>query len=255
MTTPQLAPYLSLYEAASAISNKLVTSWTVSDVIGCAYRNEISICAPISTGATLVRVKPIKGEENTIFAEAGSLPFISAKSCRALLLTGQAEFTEMTYPSSANLAGELIETMVTVWKLAEGEIAPTFGIDDCRVSCDGLLQLIGKRTALKDLPVNKSNEPLIKGMSKLEIANAFQDVFWNYDQCKSNLSDYPKWLEPCLVMRGSRKSHVSHLWNPVLIALALMDSPRLVKLKRLDLVFTGLRDWLPDWQEKTELER
>ena len=157
MTAPQLAPYLSLYEAASAVSNKLGTSWTVSDLIGCAYKNEISICARISTGATLVRVEPIKGEENTIIAEAGSLTFISAKSCRALLLTGQAEFTEMTYPSSVNLAGKLTEAMITVWKLADGEIAPTFGIDDCRVSSDGVLQLISKQTAIKDLPITNSN--------------------------------------------------------------------------------------------------
>ena len=157
MTTPQLAPYLTLDEAALAISNTLGTSWTVSDLIGYAYRNEISICARISTGATLVRVESIKGEENTIIAEAGSLTFISAKSCRALLLTGQAEFTEMTYPSSVNLAGKLTEAMVTVWMLADGETAPTFGIDDCRVSSDGVLQLISKQTALKDLSITKDD--------------------------------------------------------------------------------------------------
>jgi len=255
MTTPQLAPYLSLDEAASYISKELGTSWTVSDLIGYAYRNEISICARISTGTKLVRVVPIKGEENNIIAEAGSLTFISAKSCRALLLTGQAEFTEITYPSSVNLAGKLTETMVTVWKLAEGEIAPTFGIVDCKVSSDGVLQLISKQTAIKDLPFNKSNETPIKGMCKLDIAKAFDGIKWSYDEWRNNLANIPKWLEPSLVSRGSKKSHVSHSWNPVIIALSLMDPPRNISIKRLDVVFLGLKKWNEEWQEKTELFR
>ena len=196
MTTPQLAPYLTLDKAASAISNKMGTSCTVSDLIGYAYRNEISICARISTGATLVRVGPIKGEENTIFAEAGSLPFISAKSCRALLLTGRAEFTEMTYPSSVNLAGNLIETMVTVWKLSEGEIAPTFGIEDCRVSSDGVLQLISKQTALKNLPKPQVSKPKTThslSQNWKDEARRLADEFFDKDtkmNCRRTLKGY-----------------------------------------------------------------
>lgn len=196
MKAPQLPPYLTLEEAAFTITNKLGTSWTVRDLIGYAYMNEISICARITTGAKLVRVEPIKGEENTIIAEAGSLPFISAKSCMALLLTGQAEFTEMTYQSSVNLAGMLIETMVTVWKLADGETAPTFGIDDCRVSSDGVLQLITKQTALKDLPktqvsIPKTTHSLSKNWK--DEARRLADEFFDKDtnmNCRRNLEGY-----------------------------------------------------------------
>jgi len=101
----------------------------------------------------------------------------------------------------------------------------------------------------------ETERPQLKGMSKLDIARAFDGIHFKYDEWDRNLADFPKWLEPCLVSRGSKKRHLSHLWNPVLIALALMDKPRYIPLKRLDLVFIGLKDWQSEWQDKSEYWR
>jgi len=106
-----------------------------------------------------------------------------------------------------------------------------------------------------DSPLIQTEKPQLKGMTKLDIAKAFDGVYWSYDKWNTNLADAPKWLEAARVARGSKKLHVSHLWNPVLIALSLMDNPRHIDIKRLDSVFIRLKDWQNEWNEKTELER
>jgi hypothetical protein len=45
----------------------------------------------------------------------------------------------------------------------------------------------------------------------------------------------------------------SSLWNPVEIAVALLDKG--IPIKKLDTVFVGLRDWSDEWKEKSEYFR
>jgi hypothetical protein len=272
MTTPELPPYLTLDEAAKTITKRLGEEWTARDLIGYAYRNEISIFARISTDAKMVRVEPIEGEKNIVIAEAGSLPRIGANACNTLLLAGEAEFTELTYPRTVNLLGQPVEAMVTVWKLAEGETAPIFRIDDCRLSSDGVLQLINKQTkTVIDLPKNQdyispAKTELIKGEPSKIIKRTFAGLHFNSDQWGRNLSDPPKWLEPCRVSIGSKGKRVSHTWNPVLIGIALIGktlttnqrgqitslTQKIITIEQVDLKFMQLKDWSDKWQEETE---
>ena len=100
--------------------------------------------------------------------------------------------------------------------------------------------------------VNRENKA-IKDEPKKVIMRVFSDIHFSYEKWGSNLANVPKWLEPCLVARGSKAKRVSHRWNPVLIGLALLDKG--ITFKRLDLAFMGLKEWKDEWEEKTDLMR
>lgn len=146
---PPLPLYLTLEEAAAAISARLGQQWTVSDILDRAANDEISIVARIPTACRLVRCEPMEGKPNEIDVPAGSLPRISAKAARTLLLAPAASFDELTYPRTIDFLGEPLEVMATVWELAPGETAPEFTVTDCRVSGAAVLEL-EKRYGGKD---------------------------------------------------------------------------------------------------------
>jgi len=111
-------------------------------------------------------------------------------------------------------------------------------------------------------------EPIVKGLTKRQIARAFEDVYWSYDRWIKYLGSSPKWLKSCRVAIGSRAKQVSHTWNPVLIGIALIGRTppdkslkinslgvRVITVNQLDSVFSKLKDWEKDWIEKTEIER
>ena len=141
MDYPPLPPYLTLEEAAQALTGRLSQQWTPCMVLGCATRHEISVFARIGHAVRLVRVEPIEGEQNEIIGEAGSLPRISAKAVSALLLAGVASFAELTYPRTIDFFGEPAAVTMTEWTLAPGEAAPEIRSDDCRVTSEGVEQL------------------------------------------------------------------------------------------------------------------
>jgi len=142
MDHPPFPPYLTLTEAAQALTARLGQQWTGKHVLGCASRGEISVYARIAHAVRLVRVAPIDGEPNEIIGEAGSLPRISAKAVQALLLSDVADFKELTYTRSVDFFGKPEKTSVTEWTLAPGETAPTISPDACRVSREGVEQLL-----------------------------------------------------------------------------------------------------------------
>lgn len=88
-------------------------------------------------------------------------------------------------------------------------------------------------------------------LTKQPIINAFEGVYWSREQWSKYLASPPQWLTSCRVAKGNKT--VSATWSPVSIGLALRDKG--VVLKRLDLVFMGLKDWKDEWQESTELMR
>ena len=84
-----------------------------------------------------------------------------------------------------------------------------------------------------------------RGITKQQVMNAFEDLHFDRDHWGKNLSTPPNWLIPCRVALGNKKT--SALWNPVLIAAALVD--KRIAMKKLDAVFVGLRDWAAEWSE------
>jgi hypothetical protein len=113
----------------------------------------------------------------------------------------------------------------------------------------------------------KSNkEGLVKCLTKQNIANAFEGIYWSRDKWLKYLASPPIWLESCRDAKGNKK--VSATWNPVSIGLALIGrkppdtsakistlSVKMITVTQLDSVFRRLKDWENDWKEKTELER
>ncbi len=92
--------------------------------------------------------------------------------------------------------------------------------------------------------------PAIKGVDKRKVQAAFQNIKWDYDHWGKNLASPSDKLKACRIAPGSKKA--SALWNPVDIALYLLDES--IKRKTLDAVFVRLPDWADEWREKTTLE-
>lgn len=90
-----------------------------------------------------------------------------------------------------------------------------------------------------------------RGITKQQAITAFSGMHFNEERWSRNLADPPKWLADCRVARGNK--NISAMWNPVFIALALLDKG--VPLKRLDSVFVRLRDWAGDWSETSDVFR
>lgn len=97
-----------------------------------------------------------------------------------------------------------------------------------------------------DTPFTEKERIAVKGLTKQKVITAFEGLhFVTAEQWSRALANTPKWLEPCKVMKGTKKT--SALWNPVLIAVALLD--KYVPIKKLDAVFVGLKDWTDEWKE------
>ena len=94
-------------------------------------------------------------------------------------------------------------------------------------------------------------EAVAKGITKQQVITAFEGLHFNADQWGKYLASPPEWLANCRVMRGNKKT--SALWNPALIATALLDKK--ITIKKLDAVFIRLSDWADEWQEKSDYQR
>ncbi len=89
----------------------------------------------------------------------------------------------------------------------------------------------------------------VSGITKQQVIGAFEGLHFSTDaQWSKALADVPKWLEPCRVLKGKPgNKRDSALWNPVLIAIALLDKG--IPIKKLDMVFVKLKDWADEWRE------
>lgn len=107
---------------------------------------------------------------------------------------------------------------------------------------------IGDQTA--HAPKNETT----KGISKGEVINSFNDVYYDRDQWDKYLADPPEWLKPCRTVPGKKGSNrQSSLWSPVLIAAALLDKG--ITVNKLDAVFVGLPEWADEWREASDYFR
>lgn len=111
---------------------------------------------------------------------------------------------------------------------------------------------VGFATNSKEVDKKLTSQKITcKAVQKKVIQKVFNGLHFDYDQWGRALGDVPKWLINCRVSRGSKGKRVSHTWDPVLIGLALMDKG--ITKKQLNLAFMGLKEWLKEWQEKTDL--
>lgn len=143
---PPLPRYLTLEEAAQAMTDRTGKQWTPRQILGCAERHEITIFARISHAVKFVRVRPIEGRTNEIAADKGSLPILDTEAIRALLLAGEAHSTGWEEPATVDFFGEPVEAWQKVFELAPGEDAPLVHPDGCRVTAAGILQLVDTHT-------------------------------------------------------------------------------------------------------------
>lgn len=143
---PPLPRYLTLEEAAQAMTDRTGKQWTPRQILGCAERHEITIFARISHAVKFVRVRPIEGRTNEIAADKGSLPILDTEAIRALLLVGEAHSTGWEEPATVEFFGEPVEAWQKVFELAPGEDAPLVRPDGCRVTAAGVLQLVDTHT-------------------------------------------------------------------------------------------------------------
>lgn len=93
-------------------------------------------------------------------------------------------------------------------------------------------------------------ESLPQGLTTGQIAVAFEDVYWSYEQWKSNLGDCPKWLKEARMTRGARGKDAS-TWDPVELASQLLEKDSTLKIK-IDQTFKnklGLAAWSGKWDE------
>ncbi len=250
---PPLPRYLTLDEAAQAMTDRTGKAWTARQILGCAERHEITVFARIGHAVKFVRVRPIEGKTNEIAAEAGSLPILDTKAIQALLLTGEAKSSGWEELTTIDFFGEPVEAWALVFELAPGMQAPRVQADDCRVTAAGVLRLVADYTAPaapEAAPVvaeSASNGPL--PLTTSDIAFCFDGIRWNEQQWRKPLGDKPKWLQTCVAIPG-QKGVSETRWNPVLIAAALVHNghANARSIRARFQTMPRLKDWLEAWK-------
>lgn len=152
---------------------------------------------------------------------------------------------------------EVLKNMPRVWRAHGKSIKRAIGDEEAYWNdLNDWLEMNEPRLDRKEFPnpdtlIAAGNGEAVRGVSKREIMAAFQGIKWDYDHWGKNLATPSDTLKVCRVAPGNKKT--SALWNPADIGLYLIDEGE--RLKKLDAVFSDLKDWADEWQEKTALER
>lgn len=121
--------------------------------------------------------------------------------------------------------------------------------------------LIPEKSLLDFLKKNKKAEQpepqttapnSVRGINKQEAVTAFQGIYWDLKEWRKYLGDPPDWLKKCQKQKGVRGNNkISATWDPVEIALALLDKG--ISEEELSQAFKKqvLKDWADLWKEKT----
>ena len=139
--------YMTLEEAAQAMTERTGRNWSTRQILGCAERHELQVLARIGHAVTYVREAPDK-ERCELSVPAGFLPPLGTDAIRALLLTDTATSTGWDEPGTLDIGGHLIPVWKPAYRLAPGHKAPAVTLSACRVSAAGVMQLVGAYTAL-----------------------------------------------------------------------------------------------------------
>jgi|GEM_PF-5107358 len=137
-----LPRFLTLEEAAQALTDRTGKVCTLRQILGCAEQHQIDVVARIGHAVKFVKVRPIEGHTNEIAVEAGSLPPLGNQAIRALLLTGEVHSRGWDELATVDVFGKLVKQWRTNFELAQGEEAPIVRPDDCRVYASQVLQLV-----------------------------------------------------------------------------------------------------------------
>lgn len=92
----------------------------------------------------------------------------------------------------------------------------------------------------------------VRGIDKRKVMLAFQGIKWDSSHWGKNLGNPPKWLIECRIEKGVRgNNQIPSKWNPIEIAVALLDKG--ITEEELNRVFKKptLKDWADEWREKT----
>lgn len=92
-----------------------------------------------------------------------------------------------------------------------------------------------------------------KGVDKQTVILKFHGIYWSVDKWSKYLANPPNWLKDCRVSRGTKSKNNPSTWNPVQIAITLIDKG--IPIKKLDAVFVSFKDWHDEWIEKSEYLR
>jgi hypothetical protein len=90
------------------------------------------------------------------------------------------------------------------------------------------------------------------GIDKQKVMAAFHGIKWDSYHWSKNLGNPPQWLIKCRTEKGVRGNNkILSKWDPVGIAVALLDKG--IPEEELDRVFKKpmLKDWADEWKEKT----
>lgn len=121
--------------------------------------------------------------------------------------------------------------------------------------------LIPEKSLLDFLKKNKKAEQpepqttapnSVRGINKQEAITAFKGIYWDLKKWRRYLGDPPDWLKKCQKQKGVRGNNkISAIWDPVEIALALLDKG--ISEEELSQAFKKqvLKDWADLWKEKT----
>jgi hypothetical protein len=90
------------------------------------------------------------------------------------------------------------------------------------------------------------------GIPSEDVAMYFDGIHFDSKRSWSRaLADAPNWLKACLTVKGSKGKKRSACWDPVLIAITLNSNFKIPK-KNLDPIFASLKDYLKEWQQRSE---
>lgn len=146
---------MTLEEAAEAMSARSNRTWSVRDIIASAERGEISVLAPWKAAVRLRRNPPLPNEQNELTTVVDCWSPIPTASALSLLVTMKKAslggIPGLVPNPFAAVGGQPEYVLGVEWILAEGEVAPEFAIEDCRVYNHAIDQLLEKYGAA-DMP-------------------------------------------------------------------------------------------------------
>jgi hypothetical protein len=158
-------------------------------------------------------------------------------------------------------ADEIIRHREGAIKLLKGLVksgvhySPTLaGLDDIYVTADAIeaYEAGASNTSVAHQCSDTSTKP---GITKGQVINAFNGVYQDRDWWTKALGkNIPVWLKSCRVTQGRPGNNkISATWNPVFIAVALIDQS--VLPTNIDIAFARLPDWRDEWLEVSANDR
>jgi hypothetical protein len=259
-------------EALAELEKQTGRKWTDSELFDVVTNLGIEIHAAAPITAQVIVQEFIKGEGLKVKYEGmpireGGLAVLFPAQVAQLWISGETltcspyskndierdgEYIVFNEPVLVTLERvrirlETLQFILNVWQEAQSGR----WIED-NTSPDGMRRKYGPAWMFPqhlESPVTAPNT--IKGIPKQRVIAAFGGLHFNDGRWSKALGHPPGWLKSCRVMPGTKAT--SSLWNPVEIAVALLDKG--IPIKKLDTVFVGLRDWSDEWKEKSEYFR